>query len=82
METQFAEAVHGIHHHLRLFLHGVDLPRQIGLHPGNFLRRNLALRKRAGSNEKARQQFSHNQSYTVVGRTPASAAGPQTGPVQ
>ncbi len=66
MKTEFAEAVHGIHHHLRLFLHGVDLAGQIGLHAGKFRRRNLTLRDCAGGDENDGQQFSHNQSYTFT----------------
>ena len=36
LEAQFAEAEDAVHHDLRLFLHGVDLAGEVGLHRGFF----------------------------------------------
>ena len=43
LEAEFAEAEYGIHHHLRLLFHAVDLAVEIGLHPGDLVGRNLLL---------------------------------------
>ena len=47
LEPEFAEAEDAVHHHLRLFLHGVDLAVEIGLHGGFF----LGLRKQTGGGQ-------------------------------
>ncbi len=60
LETQFAEAEDAIHHDLRLFLHGVDLAGEVGLHGSFFLGRNLRLGDQCnGAPKQDEQCFPH-----------------------
>ena len=58
LKPEFAETEDAIHHHLRLFLHAVDLAGEVGLDGGFFLRREFGLRESA---ERAGQR--HNREF-------------------
>ena len=58
-KPEFAETEHGVHHHLRLLLHGVDLAGQIGLHGGGLFGRNLILREGECREGKQKDKLTH-----------------------
>ena len=59
LEAQLAETEDAVHHDLRLFLHAVDLPGQIGLHGGFFFRGGVRLAERERAENWEREKDFH-----------------------
>src|SRR5207248_1264459 len=66
LKTQLAEAEHAIDHHLGLFLHAVDLAREIGLERGLSFGRYFLLGEGASCNQQVRK-FSVHHSTPFTG---------------
>ena len=63
LETKFAEAEHAVDHHLRLFLHGIDLSGKIGLDGSLLLGRNLGCLRcgAGGAEEQGKSELLHER---------------------